>query len=207
MTEYEDVAKNNTISLAARVPTLKITYANPPPSGGIVFLDERQLSEIDLARIEVDPNVVHAIELRVQGKPPIRTEITVKDGDELTTVAIPVPAPPKVTTTVIEVDRGKTRRIVAYSLAGVGVGLMGASLLVTLDAKQQRDSSERPEDWAHARDVARWGGTSLFVGGALAIATASVIYFTAPGVERVERTTVAPVVAAEGLGLVVHGSF
>jgi hypothetical protein len=209
MTEYEDEAKNHTLSLSVRVPTLKITFANPPPSGGVVFLDDHQLSEIDLARVEVDPNVAHAIELRVQNKPPIRTEITVKDGDELTTVAIPVPAPPKVTktVTVIEIDRGKTRRIIAYSLAGVGVGLMGASLLVTLDAKADRDAAEHPEDWVRARDDARLYGTSLFVGGALAIAGAGVLYFTAPGVERVERTTVTPVVAREGLGLVVHGSF
>jgi len=80
-----------------------------------------------VAIASVPSTVSHGIELRVQGKPPIRTEITVKDGDELTTVAIPVPAPPKVTTTVIEVDRGKTRRIVAYSLASTGVQVRSGS--------------------------------------------------------------------------------
>lgn len=206
MTEYEEAAKTATFSLAVRVPTLKITFANPPPPGGVVFIDTHQLSELDLARVEVDPNVLHVVELRVDGKPPIRTEVTLKDG-EAKTVVIPVPDPPKPVKTVVEIDHGRTRRIVAYALAGAGLGMWGASLAVTLDAKSDRDAAEHPADWQHARDVARWGGTSLFVGGALAIAGASVLYFTAPGVERVERTTLTPVVAREGVGVAIHGSF
>ncbi len=206
MTEYEEAAKTNTFSLAVRVPTLKITFAHPPPPGGAVFLDGHQLSELDLARVEVDPNVPHTVELRAEGKPPIKSEITLKDG-EANTVVIAVPAPPTPVTTVVEIDRGRTRRILAYALVGAGLGMWGGSLAVTLDAKADRDASEHPEDWQHAQNVARWGGTSLFVGGALAIAGASVLYFTAPGVERVERTTLTPVVAREGVGVAIHGSF
>lgn len=206
MTEYEEAAKTNTFSLAVRVPTLKITFANPPPPGGVVFIDSTQLSELDLARVEVDPHVPHAVELRVVGKPPIRSEITLKDG-EAKTVVLPVPAPPRPVKTVIEIDRGKTRRILAFALAGAGLGMWGASLAVTLDAKSDRQAEEHPENWQHYYNVARWGGTSLFVGGALAIAGAGVLYFTAPGIERVERTTFTPVVASDRLGVAIHGSF
>jgi tetratricopeptide (TPR) repeat protein len=209
MTDYEEAAKTATFSLAVRVPTLKITFANPPPPSGVVFLDEHQLTELDLARIEVDPNVAHRIELRIEAKPSIRTEITLKDG-ETGTAVIPVPAPPRPAPpvkTVVEIDHGRTRRLVAYGLAGAGVVLWGASLAVTLDAKDKLQRAEHPDDWQHYENVARWGGTSLFVGGALAIAGASVLYVTAPGVERVERTSLAPVVARDGLGVAVHGSF
>jgi hypothetical protein len=212
MTDYEEAAKTETFSLAVRVPTLKITFANPPAPGGTVLLDGQQLTELDLARVEVDPNVAHVVELRIENKPTIRTEILLKDG-EAGTAVLPVPAPPVVkppTKTVVEIDRGRTRRFIAYGLAGAGVALWSASLVVTLDAKQKLQASEHPEDWQHFENVARWGGTSLFIGGALAIAGAGVLYFTAPGVERVERierTTVAPIVARDGLGVAVHGSF
>lgn len=206
MTEYEEAAKTNTFSLAVRVPTLKITFANPPPPGGSVFLDSHQLSDLDLARVEIDPNVRHTVELRVEGKPPIQSEITLKDG-EAKTVVIAVPPPPKPVTTVVEIDRGRTRRILAFALAGAGLGMWGGSLAVTLDAKSDRDAAEHPADWLHAQNVARWGGTSLFVGGALAIAGAGFLYFTAPGVERVEHTTLTPVVASDRLGVAIHGSF
>jgi hypothetical protein len=209
MTDYEEAAKTETLSLAVRVPTLKITFANPPPPDGIVLIDTHQLTELDLARIEVDPNVVHLIELRAPNRSPIRTEVTLKDGEN-NTVVIPVPAPPApkpAPKAIVEIDHGRTRRFIAYGLAGAGVAMWGASLLVTLDAKQDLRAAEHPDNWQHYQNVARWGGTSLFVGGALAIAGASVLYFTAPGVERVERTSLAPVVARDGLGVAVHGSF
>lgn len=207
MTDYEEAAKTETISLAVRVPTLRITFANPPPPGGVVFLDAHQLTEIDLARIEVDPNVAHVIELRTEGKAPIRTEVNVKDGENVT-VVIPVPAPPKPVTTIVEIDRGRTRRVIAYSVGGAGVALWAASLFVSLDAKSSADAAEHPEDVLHYRDVARWGGTSLFVGGAAAIGVAAYLYVTAPGVERVEKTMlVAPIAGTEQLGVAVRGSF
>jgi hypothetical protein len=207
MTDYEEAAKTETISLAVRVPTLRITFANPPPPGAVVFLDRQQLTEIDLSRVEVDPNVIHAIELRSDGKPPIRTDVKVKDGENRT-VVIAVPAPPKPVITTVEIDRGRTRRIVAYSLGGAGVALWAASLIVSLDAKSSAGAAEHPEDVLHYRDVARWGGTSLFIGGAAAIGVAAFLYTTAPGIERVEkRTVVAPVVGSEQLGVAVRGSF
>jgi hypothetical protein len=209
MTDYEEAAKASTFSLAVRVPTLKIEFANPPPPGGTVYLDAHQLTDLDLARMEVDPNVAHVIELRVENHPPIRTEITLKDG-ETGTAVIPIPAPPTPkppTKTVVELDRGRTRRFIAYGLVGAGVVMWGASLAVTLDAKHDVDAAEHPDNWQHFENVARWGGTSLFIGGALAIAGAGVLYFTAPGIERVERTSLAPVVGRDGLGVAVHGSF
>jgi hypothetical protein len=209
MTDYEDVAKINTFSLAVRVPTLRITFANPRPAGSVVFVDNQQVADVDLLRLEVDPNVAHVVELRSDGKPPIRTEVLVKDGDTAT-VVIPVPAraPPQTVTTFVEVDRGKTRRVIAYSMAGGGVGLWAASLIVSLDAKRSREASERPEDWVHYKNVARWTGTSLFAAGTAAIGVAALLYFTAPGVERVERTTiVGPVVGGDQLGVAVHGAF
>jgi hypothetical protein len=212
MTDYEDVAKNNTFSLAVRVPTLTITFAKPPPEGWTLAVDGNPIAEVDLGHVEVDPHVKHVVELQTKGNPPVTTEVTLKDGETKPLVLdVPGPVvaarPPPPEKVYVEVDRGRTRRLVAYGVAGVGVALWGASLYVSLDAKDKLDNSEHPEDWQHYENVARWGGTSLFVGGALAIAGAGVLYFTAPGIERVERTAFAPVVSSDQLGVMVHGAF
>lgn len=224
MTDYEDVAKTNTFSLAVRVPTIRIELAHPAPAGSTILLDGVALSELDLAKVEVDPRP-HVIELRSERKPPVRVDFTIKDGDNKT-IVIPVPAPPVPRTQIVEIDHGRTRRLVAYAVAGGGVLMWGGSLAVSLAAKASHDAAELPSDRQYYKDVARWGGTSLFLAGTAALVGAGYLYVTAPGVERVERTVyrrdaatsrrvpataartiVAPVVGRDQLGVAVGGTF
>jgi hypothetical protein len=206
MTDYEDVAKNNTFMLAVRVPTLRIAVTNAPP-GSTVHLDDKQLADLELGKVEVDPGR-HVVELRIQGKEPVRAEVTVKDGDHrdvpLTIVTAAPPAPVQVT---VDVDRGASRRLLAYVVGGAGLAMWGGSLAVSLVARGDYQASEHPEDRRDAQQLARFGGTSLFIAGTAAIAGAVVIYLSAPGVERGERTALTPVVGGDQLGLVVHGAF
>lgn len=215
MADYEAVAKNSTFMLAVRVPVLRITVKAP----GSVFVDDKQVAAIDLGKIEVDPGV-HVVELRGSTQP-IRTEITVKDGDKRDVVleppppplAPPPPPPPRV---LADIDRGAPRRRLAYITGAAGLAMWGGSIAVSLVARNRHDGSEHPEDWRSAQQLARFGGTGLFLLGTAAITGAVFLYMHAPGVERVERTAVTPrsrslaatpVVGTDHLGAMVHGSF
>jgi hypothetical protein len=214
MTDYEDVAKNSTFSLSVRVPTIRITVTDAPPNSP-VFVDDKQIPDVELGKVEIDPGT-HVIELRIAGKPPVRAEITIKDGEQDVEVPLagpkppPPPPPPPKDVVYDEIDHGKTRRWVAYALAAGGAGLWFGSVMVSLTAKDMHDDSEHPEDWRDAQQKARFGGTSLFILGTAAIATGVYLWVTAPGVERVERTVkrgVSPAVGNDQVGVVVYGAF
>lgn len=211
MTDYENVAKNHTFMLAVRVPTLKI-IVDTTPTGSAVFVDDTEIKDVDLGKVEVDPGT-HTIDFRVPGRETLKRQISIKDGEQLdVTLTPPTPAPvappPVVTTTItVEVDRGAPRRRLAYILGGAGLALWGGSLAVTLVAKGNQDASEHPEDLRDAQRLARFGGTGLFIAGSAAIAGAVYFYLKAPGVERVERTVLAPAIGNDSAGLVVHGRF
>ncbi len=202
MTDYEDVAKNSTFMLAVRVPTLRILVSAKAPTGFTVFLDNKQVADIELGKVEVDPGP-HAVELRSPAATPVRVDITLNDGDKRDVTL--APPPPKVV--FVDVDRGVARRRLAYIIGGAGLAMWGGSLAVSLVARSDYRSSDHPEDWQDAKHLARYGATSLFVVGAAAIAGAVVLYVKAPGTERVERTALTPVVGHDQLGLVVHGAF
>lgn len=206
MTDYEDVAKNNTFMLAVRVPVLRIVVTNAP--GATVFVDDKRIADIDLGKVEVDPGA-HVVELRIHGKEPVREEVTVKDGgkrDVALTIAAAAPHPPP-KQVVVEIDHGASRRLLAYVIGGAGLAMWGGSLAVSLVADDNYNASEHPEDWRDAQQLARFGGTSLFIVGTAAIVGAVVLYVKAPGVERMERTAVTPVVGSDQIGLAVHGGF
>lgn len=210
MTDYEQAAKTNTLTLAAIVPTLRVEVTPQTPAGSPVFLDDQRVADVDLGRLELDPGT-HVVELRIAGAPVERHELTVHDGDKQTLTLGPVAAavvePVRPGKVVVEVDRGRSQRLLAYALGGAGVALWGGSLAVSLAAKSNADASEHPDDWQHEKLVARFGGTSMFLVGTAAIATGVYLYVRAPGVERVERMAIAPAVSGDALGVSVHGAF
>lgn len=190
MTDYEDAAKSKTTALIALIPAIKIELAHPAPPGATFLLDGNTIQEVDFGHLEVDPSR-HTLEMRVGGREPVRVEFRVGPGEQKT-VVVPVTAPEK---KLVLVDRGRNRRLIAYGLGGVGVGLFFGSAALSLSAKNRFDASEHPADRQHYENVARFGGTSLFVGGAAALVGATYLYLRAPSAEWV------PVVGEHSVGV------
>ncbi|NVB81025.1 MAG: tetratricopeptide repeat protein [Kofleriaceae bacterium] len=200
--EYEAAAKERTAALASKVPTIRVDFANPPPANAMFFVDGSEVTEIEIAKLEVDPGA-HTIEMRQDGKTTFREEASLLLG-EAHTITIPIAAPVK---RFVVVDRGRSIRRLAYVSAGGGVALVLGSAALSLAAKHRYDALEHPEDKQTWKNVARFGGTSMFVVGTAAIAGAAYLLLRAPSAERVEQTAIAPVVGTSELGVAVHGSF
>jgi len=188
MAAYEDAAKQETVQLAPRVPTLNVTRAQGP-----VTLDGAPVNDLELARIEVDPGT-HTIEAGG-----VKKEVTLEEHDNK--VVDLAPPPPK---RYVEVDRGAKQRRNAYLLAGGGGVLLAGCLTLALVGKSEYDKSEHPETWETWQNVVRYGGSSLFVLGTAAVAGGVYLWLKAPAKERIE---VAPAIAPDAVGAVVHGTF
>jgi hypothetical protein len=197
MNQYEVVAKEHAVVLAAKVPTLHIKTVR----GAIVTLDDRELSEIERARVEVDPGS-HVLELKMRADAPAsereRRTITIRDGEKQSLEL----RPPTKKRYVI-VDPGVTQRRWAYVAAGTGGALYVASATVSLIGKRRYDATEHPETYQYWRNVVRFGGTSLFVAGSAAIATGVYLFVKAPRAERI----IAPTIGNDQLGVAIAGSF
>lgn len=202
MDQYEQAAKEKTAALAGKVPMIRVELTNPPPPGATYFLDGSQVTEVEILKLEVDPGT-HALEMREGDKTTYREEATVRAG-ETRTITIPIAAPAK---HYVVIDRGRTMRHLAYASAGGGVALVLGSAALSIMAKSRYDALEHPEEKQTWKNVARFGGTSMFVVGTAAIAGAAYLFLRAPSAERVERTAIAPLVGDSQLGVAVHGSF
>ena len=200
--DFEDAAKKETLILAEIVPKIHFELANPAPSNATFFVDGNRIAEVDMANLEVNPG--HGtLEMHVPGKAPLKVEFDTKLGDKKT-LAVPVP---KQVTQVIIVDHGAPQKAIAYMVGGAGVSLYIASVATSLVAKNEFDSSEHPEDRQHWKNIARFGGTTLFGLGTISLAAAVYLYVRAPKAERIERTVLAPSVDEHGMGVAVVGSF
>ena len=126
------------------------------------------------------------------------------------------------------VDPGKERRRTSKIVAASGLGLLGASFAITMYAKVKYDNAidrlealeNAPYDPANyparasardeandARDVARFGGTALFLGGTVAVGVATYLYLTSPSKEIVLKTTVAPSAGQRFTGVTITRAF
>lgn len=200
--DFEDAAKKETLILSGIVPRIHFELANPAPPSATFFLDGNRIAEVDMASLEVDPGT-RVLEMHESGKPPLRVEFTAKLGDK-TTIAVPVPRTVK---QVIVVDHGAPQKALSYMIGGAGVSLYIASVSVSLIAKHEFDAAEHPEDRQHWKNIARFGGTTLFGLGTVGLAAAVYLYVRAPKAEHIERTVLAPSVNEHSLGVAVVGSF
>lgn len=190
MSDYEDAAKSKTAALISQVPAITVELAHPAPPGATFLLDGNTVHEVDFGHLEVDPSS-HTLEMRVGGKEPVRVEFSIKAGETIK-VVLPVPAVEK---KLLLVDHGRNRRLLSYGLGSVGVGLLAGSAIVSLHAKSRADVSEHPEDRVRYKNLARFAGTPMFIGGVAALAGATYLYFRAPSAEWV------PVVSEHSVGV------
>jgi hypothetical protein len=122
-----------------------------------------------------------------------------------TDAAQPPPVPP----TESVVEHGSRQRRAALWTAAGGVTLIASSFAVSLFERHEYDVAVSRGDIAganHAVDIARYAGTPLFVGGALAVGVAAALYVSAP--RMLERhLIVSPAVGGDQAGLAISGGF
>lgn len=228
--EYERAAKEHTVELANKVATVQIAFATPPPEGTRVKIDGDEIAPADYLRVEVDPGrhtlvagapghkiVTHDFEIDDDVREPRgqRIEVALVRGDN----------------TVI-VDRGATRRRAAVILAAGGGVMWAAAAGISVWAKSNYDhyakggvpitgqtdgnnycsptgctEAQARRGANHYQGIARWVATPIFVGGALAIGGAIVLYVTAPDKERIDQMVLAPVIGADQVGFAITGGF
>ena len=109
----------------------------------------------------------------------------------------------------VVVDNGKSRRLVAYGVAGLGTVAMVFSGIYA--SKAAKDWNANPMD-PMERDDAKGKlniGTGIFVGGAALVVAGAVIWFTAPGKEERQEPATAwlPVISTDHAGVAYSRSF
>jgi len=200
---YEDEAKRHTLSLAAKVSVVKLAV----PEGAEVLIDGKLIAPTDYARVEVDRGT-HDLEARADGKQTYRREFEV-DAIDAVTITIPELTGGTQNTVVGPgPDTGGApstfgRTVMAASFGGAGLVMCIAAPLWARDTKNAYDEAvakgEMPS-YSSARTKQHLA-TGLFIAGLGAIGFGTYLYLTMPS-----GTTVAPVVDAQQVGVVVSGS-
>ena len=111
--------------------------------------------------------------------------------------------------TEVVVEHGAARRRAALWTAAGGVALLGGAFSLAFIERNRYDAALARDDSAaanHAVDVARYGGTGLFVGGVAVLGVAAALYMTAPRM-RERHLIVAPAAGADQVGLALSGGF
>ncbi|MEO8841956.1 MAG: hypothetical protein ABI591_09885, partial [Kofleriaceae bacterium] len=205
--EYEAAAGIRTRDLVDLVASVKLDVS---PDDAHVKLDGEEISSADYLHVEVDVGH-HVIEARSPGHQTSHQEFdVVGKGGETIEVKLAVGDD------MIDVDH-PGRRKAGLITAGAGVGLMIASGVVNLLARSsyikcvdggfQRPDPSCAQTITDAQHHALYVGTSLFVGGALAVVAGGYLYFTAHQHERVNQTVFLPTVSADGAGFAAIGRF
>lgn len=182
--DAELAARAKTIELAAKVPTLRLV----PDSAGAVTVDGARIAEMDYPRVELDAGA-HVV--AATGAVSARVELKLADGDhrDVPLALKPPPPPPPMPV-------GDRHRL-AYVLGGVGAGLLAVDLVVGLVARSRFDATDVKSTRDAWRDTMRYGGTSVAVLGAGAIAAAIYLYLHVP------EHGVVPVIAPNQVGMAV----
>jgi hypothetical protein len=205
--EYEAAAGTRTKDLVDLVASVKFDVS---PDDAHVKLDGEEISAADYLHVEVDVGH-HVIEARSPGHQSSHQEFDVvgKGGD---TIAVKL----VVGEDTIAVDH-PGRRKAGLITAGAGVGLMIASGVVIIVATSrynncvtdgvENDTMTCPGKIKSAQNLARYGTTSLFTAGALAVIAGGYLYFTSHQRENVNQTVFLPTVSPDGAGFAAIGHF
>jgi hypothetical protein len=224
--DYANAAEKHTKTLANEVSRVNIQFAEPPSADVKVKIDGEAIAADDYTHAEVDPGH-HTLDAGAPGKLIVHQEFDVKptaEGQMGATIPLGPIAFVAGENTVI-VDRGATRRKMAWGLAVGGGVLMAASGILAWHEKNtycdqfQPGTCDTPTPQnlngkAGARDransaynVTAYVATPMFAVGVAAVGVGIALYFTAPAKERIDRTVWVPVVAPDQLGWAVSGRF
>jgi len=200
LTEYEDAAKTHTGQISRKVPVLKLDVKSAETE---VRIDGERIDATTYGRVEVDPGS-HEIVGRAAGKKSVVQTVEVTEAQAVVvTIEVSEDAVP------VFVDRGASRRRLAYAAVGVGLATVAVSAFTANHFQNKHNDPLTPEDEAEtAGNHVKVTSTIIFVGGCAAIASGVILYLTAPGKEQVsDGTAFAPVITDDQLGFAVSGSF
>jgi hypothetical protein len=222
--QHEQVAKQHTVDLAEKVATIVIAFSGgEAPSGAKLKIDQREVNPADYNHAEVDPGH-HVLDAGAHGMKNVHQEFDIqgKGGQTLTVSFVQG-------SNAIVIDNGRGRRRAAIYTAIGGGALWVVDGILALhwrsvynDNKNDAmngvggggtscsnvtDPNTALGRACGARDAAHVWGSGLFIAGAVAIAGASVLYFTAPQPEKIDQTVWTPTVDRHGIGVAVSGRF
>jgi hypothetical protein len=223
--EYASAAATHTKTLTTEVARVNIQFTEPPPADAKVKIDGLLIAADDYTHAEVDPGH-HTLDAGAPGKLIVHREFDVKPtpaGQQGETINLPPIALVAGENTVI-VDRGKGRRVLAWSLAIGGGVLMGASGLLAWHEQSEYtkyasdghllgtlptgvDPGTARQRANDAYNATAHFATPMFIAGAAAVGVGIALYFTAPAKERIDRTVMVPVVSPDQVGWAVSGRF
>jgi tetratricopeptide (TPR) repeat protein len=216
--EYEQAAGQRTQLLAAQISIVKVQLAATTPPDAVVRIDGEQIPAADYLHVEIDEGQ-HTLDARAPGHRSSHSEFDVvgKGGETLTVDLVAGDE---------FVDRGAGQRKVAVVTAiGGGALLLTSGALALLahhnyvkctsgstftpgDSACPGDNAEAKRQYANDQyTLARYWGTSLFIGGAVAVGVATYLYLTAPDKERLDQTAIVPTLSPDGAGLAAVGRF
>lgn len=198
---YEDAAKKHTTAIADKVPTLNIQLEGVPDAE--IRLDGRRLEPTEYARVEVDAGQ-HEVVGIAPGKQRVVETVDVAQAEHK-------PLTLTFTDALVLVDRGTGHKRAAMWIGAGGLGLYAATLGYGLYLRgEQKDANATgdTERYDTATSRLKYIDTGLFIAGTAAVATAVILYVTAPGTEQLPAgTALAPVLGGDQLGLAVSGRF
>ena len=234
--DYEQAAKTHTVDLASKVATVKIAFAaGAAPDGTKVKIDNEVIAPADYLHAEVDPGH-HTIVAGAPGRKNFTQEfdITGRGGD---TITVDLVEGSSAVVVDRGAGRRKAAIFIAAggvlmwgAAAGISVWAKGNYDNYAADGKPNTGPvtstgliKEDPGGYCgtdkdctlqeatkganHYQNIARWVATPIFVGGALAIGGAIILYVTAPEKERIDQTVFTPIVTPTDVGFALTRSF
>jgi hypothetical protein len=209
--------------LDARVPKYQVAHVGMTP-GLVLMVNDKTVDPLIDIPVPIDPGPVH-VSATAPGHEPWKAELKAEEGKVLS-IEVPELVASKVVPDKTKNDKGKKvaspgrgRRLLGYTLVGIGVGAAGAGGFFGLQARSRYADAKdicggtidqcdplKVDDAQSKVDSARSAGTlstALFAAGGAAVAIGIVVVVTAPKAKEQRTVTVAP---APG-GVTVFGRF
>lgn len=231
LTQHEQVAKDHTVTLAGKVATIAITFSSgEAPPDTKVKIDHADVAKEDYGRAEVDPGH-HVLDAAAPNMVNVHQEFDVADKPGAgPTLAVAFVSG----SNTITIDRGATRRKIAYGMGIGGLVLMGVAVIYGEHEKKLYcdnviggdacgcDNTPPPCSptgvgtlKGNNASVVNDGplhnahvyGTGIFVAGVAAVGGAIVLYVTAPHVEKIDQTVFIPTLTRDSAGFALSGRF
>nr|HEX4312557.1 hypothetical protein [Kofleriaceae bacterium] len=214
------VARDKLAELEPKVPHLAIDVPQGTDPSTVFVFDGKEIERMALVgdrRVEIGD---HVIEVRVPGKPPVLTHVTVVSGDRKQ-LTVDVPKAAIIEMVAVHGPRKAGRLYGGVAAGAGGVAAIAIGSLVALGARNDYDAavkacpmlaceSRTADDKANDARTRANEMTFVIGGGALLVAAGVYLVATSGGEVHEESRTalrVVPAVSASGVGVAIGGGW